>query len=391
MSKKYGLDKYIWVSVVIMAAVLIGIGLYAWHTDQGTSANSNTQAQLIFADSAKGQVYITNDSSQQLSSYSFVKNSYLGFEANDASGDVLFSLNANTPGESFMLLKSGSLKSLPTEVVQRLRLSVTVGASANLYLADSNTALTVACTDPNSTCVLESVNLTSGEATPIVDSGVAQTDPNSPQVFLVGYSAGARSAYLRVIGANKLGNSTSAVYRIDINSKQVTGSYSVPQSAGYAIAVSPDNAKLAYHTPGQSTTVHVLNMSDGQDQNVTINSSSLANLAGAIRWSPDSQKLLVQTQGKTSASPTQSVFISLSKKSVTTLQQIDNSSLGIIYYQDWLDNANVIYQTITTGVAYNYANTNSNTLTFQQNVFNKMTANFNSPGGNLLQVFQIPK
>jgi hypothetical protein len=389
MWEKYKLSSHTRITLAILLLLLVGIPLYAYYVHTGPAGSQTLK--MIFSSFDKGEIYITDSAGKQVAKTTYPKYTRLNFQAASPDGNILVSTGANTAGETFMVLQNSTLKKLSAETVKKLHESTLVGLSHHLYFADESTVLMVVCPAP-AECTLDSLNLGSGEQKTIIKTGLQQATALFPQAFLVGYSE--NQAYLRLNGTNKLGKS-SAVYKIDTTQKKVVSSSIVPASVGYSLSLSPDHTKIAYPMVDakNKTVVHILDLASGKEQKIDWNLGTMPNTE-ALKWSPDSKKILGQTQSfvlppgsKEAAQPIKTGYIDLDKQAVVALQQIADSLYATLVYQDWLDNGTVVYQAQKSSKPGDFTKPTWQTAT--QDISSKKISDLRAPAGDLARVFYV--
>lgn len=394
MLGKYKLSGQSLTSIIIIILVVIGVVVYAvTHSNSHNGAPFTKNSELVFANSAQGQLYITDENGAQLSKTSFTPAGYLSVQAIAPAGGVLASLNTTTPQESFIFARSGTTKTFTGDAAAQLSSSVLAGSSHQFYFTGDSSMLLVSCPDANTDCSLNTLDLSSGDHSKLLDTGIKQTNKTFPVVYLVGYSPSQHSAYLRVSGKNKLGSSINGVYQVDINSKKVVRTIDLTALGNDTAVLSPDASKLAYTSVGakNTTVINVLDIKSNKTQKIPWNQGLLSSQPGTLMWSPDSSKILFQTvnvvipvsAGQTPPS-VKLAYIDLSNNnSVTVLQEVKDPSHETIVGLGWVDKDSVVYQTQTAKTAYDF--TNSTKTTLKQNITTKDTTTLKTPAGDLVR------
>ncbi|MDB5160626.1 MAG: hypothetical protein JWO96_6, partial [Candidatus Saccharibacteria bacterium] len=344
-----------------------------------------------------GQLYLTDNQGKQQPKLAYPKNSYLGFQASSRGGNVLLSINANTPGETFVVLSQGLLKQLPAKTIGELHASSLIGLSHQLYFVDEGSVLAVNCPDAATECTLDRIDLGSGDQKTIIKTGLKQISKVFPQAYLLGFDRDKKIAYLRVDGANKLGRDNSAIYQIDTATQKVIGSSKLPSFLDYSVSLSPDYKQAAYQSidTKNKASVVILNLADGKQQSISWTLSAMPSAPDTLKWSPDGQKILAQTIALNSADAkaapvaVKTAYIDVTGNKVTPLQQIDDSRYGRLTYQTWLDDKTILYQSKKTSEAGNFAKASIQML--KVDIGTKKTSDFKGPTADLFRVFEVTK
>jgi len=383
----------------IAVLVLIGLAIvgYALFGSSGKSGHNYT-SELVYADYNEGNISLADKTGKQTSKSNLPEFNLLNYQAIAPNGGVLVNLNGGMDNESFIFTHNNTQKTFTGDSAKLLSSAVLVQDSHQMFFKDENTVLFTACADSSASCSLHSFNVSNSTNSKLLDTGVKQASQHTPSVYLVGYAPTQHLAYVRVVNsANKFGSSTNAIYEIDINNSKVTRNFNMPPSASSTATLSPDGNKLAYityDTKGNST-VNVLDLSNASVQKVSWNKGPLSTDPGALKWSPDSSKILTQNinivkpsdvaaNDKTQA-PVVIAYIDLtSNNAIHTIQQINDPSQEAIGSLGWLDNSQIVYQMKKSTKVNGLAGTTNQTV--KQKVSGGAATTLQTPSGDLTQV-----
>ncbi len=370
------------ITIAVLALIFIGLPLYyIFHS----SGSSGYQTKMLFSDSPKGQMFITDKNGSQLSKIGFPKLSYPTVQASSAKGNLLISLNASTEGELDLMLQGAVLKQLPEAASQVLSQSIIIGTSHQWFFNGDNSVLTVICPNPDTSCTIVSVDLNSGAKKQIADLGVKQTSNFNPTAYLVGVSTDNKTAFVRLNAANKLGKLNSAIYQVEISSGKALHATKTSEFTSFAMTLSPDKSKVVYQqldTKGKST-LRVMDLATGHDQSVDFSLGTLQEDPSALGWSPDSRYVLVQTQAvltapdsKEKPTPVKTAYLDTKSNNLINLQTISNPQ--ILIKQGWIDSKTIVYQT-----------KNGNELKTVKQKLSGSSGELKTPSGDLVQSYQV--
>ncbi|MBX4199625.1 hypothetical protein KW789_01905 [Candidatus Saccharibacteria bacterium] len=383
------------VTLAVVLLIILAAAGYALFVHNNKTTSHDFVSELVYADPVKGQLYITDKDGKQLSKTAYPKFTSLAYQAVAPNGGVLVSLHSGTDKESFIFTRNNAAKSFPAGATNQLRLASHLQTSHQIFFEDEKNILLVSCADSKTSCVLNRLDLSNDKITKIIDTGAKQANASFPTAYLVGYSSSVHTAYLRIVGAdNKLGKATSAVYKIDTYSSKVTGKVDFPAATSPALALSPDSNKLAYISveSGNKATINILDLEKNKTQKIQWDKGLISTLPGALKWSPDSKRLLVQTisigvsiPGASGKSlPLVVAYIDISKDgSVNVLQEINDPSHQTLSNLGWLDNDTVVYQLKSTSKAYDFSGASNQTL--KLDIGSKSSNPLKVPAGDLLQ------
>lgn len=397
MFGNYKLNVQAKLTLAVVLLIILAAAGYELLVHTSNTANNNFVTELIYADSSKGELYISDKDGKQLSKTSFPKFTSLTYQATAPNGGVLASLYTGTDKESFIFTRNNAAKTFPAGATNQLRSAVRLQASHQMFFEDEKNLLFVSCPDAKTNCSLNRVDLSNDSVSKIVDTGVKQANSSLPVVYLLGYSSSSHTAYLRVVGQkNKLGDTASAIYKIDAYSSKVTGKFDFPAATSPVLSLAPDASKLAYTTVESMTksTINILDLKKNQTQQVKWTKGPLSTAPGSMAWSPDSKKLLLQTisMGSPTASsaatgvslPIVIAYVDVSGDgSINVIQEINDPAHQQVFSLGWLDNDTAVYQLKKTSKNYNFSNASSQT--FKLDVGSKSSNSLKVPSGDLLE------
>lgn len=366
---------------LIAIIVVVIIVLTARGTIGGQSA-----AHLLYTDSNSGTVALTDASDKVLSKNTFAAGALYSFEAAAPGGGILLSTGAGGSSESYVFIdNNGQPKNLAASAVTTLNNAILLDTLHQVYFTSQDTVAFVTCPAGGS-CQLETLNIFSGKTSSIIDTGV-KTATGLVPVYLLGLSQTRTIAYLRIIGSNKLSNSTGAIYQVDLKSRKVVQSTDFSSTIDYSASLSPDAQQVAYRTGGYGTEldIHILNLLSKKDSKIKWIGSEIGSQPGGLMWSPDSTKVLITDlniappPGSPAISKTLTVgYLDSLKMKITSLKTISDLSHNTVTAQGWLDNKDVVYQTAASSKDYDF--TNSTYTTTKQNITSKNTTSIQSYG-----------
>lgn len=344
--------------IIVVLAGFIG----AVFLNRSDTLANQKEARLLFIDRAKNKLKLTDGTGKQLQEVAYPAGSYPNFEAATPKGQILVSLNLGSTEESFLFFKDGKPKTLNNDAVKALRSAAIVGASHQISFSDENTAVYSTCPD---TCKLVSLDVSTGRAKTISDTGVKGLTP--APVYLLGLSGDNKSAFLRVVGANKLGKATDSIYQVDLKTAKVMSEAKLPSDVGYILIPSPDRNSYVYQvgSTGAETTIHVFDLETSKDTAV-----KWGDIPQTFIWSPEGQKVLFYSaqvnlpQDATRTAKDTSIAyldMSKSKKEIIELQNVKDQAVNQVAYADWLDSDTIIYAQNTTSRAYDFTSPTSKT------------------------------
>ena len=385
----YHLSRRRTISLLVIA-MLVAVGVIAFALWNNLApAPSVKSAHPFYADSTKNVMTLTDSAAKVTSTIPYPPNAYVNYEAVAPDGGTLLSLSITTSSGGFIFIKNGKAQTLSDEAIKILRSAIVLDSSHRVSFTGDNTVVLVIC---GSTCKLVNLNLLTGKTVDIVDSGVAPSNVLAP-VYPLGISTDAKSVYLRVIGANKLGKENGALYKVDLNSHNILRVVPMSQDVGYTLSLSPNKSKLIYKLGGNGSPVslHVMDVASGEKTTANWDKGDIADQPSAFHWSPDSSKILFQTiniilppdVSATSAKPIVTAYLDVPKMTVTELQSFNDPSHHNIPYQAWLNISQVIYELDTSSKSYDF--TKPDIKVYSQDISSKKTTNL--PGlGRLTQV-----
>lgn len=371
-----GLVIVVIVVVASLAAVLL----------RGTPAKVTAQkaAHPLYVDSAKDKVTITDSTGKSLSQLPYPANAYVNFEAVSPSGGALLSMSITSTEEGYMLIKDGKNIAPSNQAVKALRTAVVLGTTHRVFFTSEDNVVMVVCGD---TCKLDSLNLISGKSQLITDTGVKPV-AGPVAVYLLGVSGDLKSAYLRVNAANKLSSDKAAVYQIDLASHKVLHTIPVSVEAGYDLALSPDNQKLAYTTGGYGNpvTLNVINLANNKKTSTKWGTAgTIDDSPWSLQWSPDSSKVLfysmdivLPAEAPAATQPLALAYLNIAKNTITDLQTVNDPAFKDIRTAGWLSNSQVIYEQDTATQRYSFDNAAGKV--FAQDVTAKQGKTIEAPG-----------
>lgn len=397
MLGKYKINTQTLPSLSILLLIGLAIIGYVLFSSSNNSSSSANTSELVIANSGSGLIYLTDKSGKQLSKATFPKFSRLNYQAVAPNGGILASMISNTNQESFIFTKSNTIKTYSDEAAKVLGSSASVQSSHQIFFVDERSTVVLTCLNPDTDCLLQRFNTSTGATTKILDTGVKQTNQYIPSVYLVGYAPVQHLAYVRVLNAkNKLGNLNSGIYGVNINNSKVVSSHDMSLLVGLTTSLSPDGNRIAYtaYDNKGNITVSVLNLSSNTTQKIQWSKGQLLTGQGALKWSPDSTKILTQTVnvvlptgvtlGDRVSNPLVIAYIDLAKNnSIHVIQQIKNSTQQTIYSLGWLDNSQIAYQIKKSTKINGLAGTTNQTL--KQNINGDPASSLQVPAGDLLQ------
>lgn len=375
-------------SLAIILVIIIGL-ITVYFVRKTVSSHPAVNVRFLLADNSTDKLTITNTSDKQLYQLKYPLSGYPSFVAAAPDGQLLAGISPGSTQEGFTLGRDNKAAKLSDSVLTSLRSSAIIGSSNQIYFTDNQTVVYLACSD---TCNLTSLNIVTGQTKTVADTGVKSAQPAT--VYLLGLSSDRKSAFIRTMAPNQLGNDASAVYQVDLGSGKVQKETKTPVAAGYDLSLSPDGKSYIYSTGGYNTNIvlHVVDMATGKDTTTKWVKDELGGNPTTFSWSPDSKKVVFATVHITlptdykGGQPRNTVvaYLDTAKKTVTTLQTVVDQSKTMISYTGWLDNGTVVYNQQNTSTANDFSNPSNQA--FKQNITSKQPSRLGS--GQLLSVFR---
>lgn len=356
-----------------------------------TSPSMLATTRLLFADSSASKLIIADSANKPQYQLSYPLYSSPNFAAVAPNGQLLVVLSPGSNQEGFILAQGNKAISLSASLINTLRTSTVVGGSNQIFFSNSSTAIFVACAD---TCKLMSLDIASGRTKAIVDTGAKTAFP--VPAYLLGLSTNNQSAFMRVIGDNKLGKDISAIYQIDLGSGTVLRQINVPIEAGYDVSLSPSRSSYIYWTGGSTTEVvlHVIDVTTAKGTVVKWQKDLLDGELSAFSWSPDGKKVLFASThitlptitAQSNPRNTTIAYLDLTKKTVVNLQTIKDQSRTMVTYLGWLDNDDIVYNQQNSSHSYDFSSPTNQA--YKQNISSKQAIKLGDSSRQLLQVFR---
>lgn len=351
------------IGATIMVFVLL-VGLLLFLNSRQTTDDSVGQqtAIVLFADYSQSKLVVHDRTGREVSKTDFpYPSSYVRHHATSPNGSALLSVGSGTSNEAFFFANRTNKVDFSSEAAAALASAVMLNGRHNILLISEETAVYVTCPE-GQTCRLIRLNIKTGQSDTVTDSGVVSA-PFAP-VYLLGAGSDKKSVYLRVVGANKFGSETSAVYKIDLVSGKAASKTKVALEAGQNLAMSPDKTKLIYKTGGfgQPAELRVIDMSSGKEAKVVWDKAEIANTTDAFQWSPDSQKVLflasesIVRPTAAADNPQRLVYFSLKDNQVRQIISLSQTYSKTITYYNWLDNENIIYKQLIADKENDFTN-----------------------------------
>lgn len=374
---------------IVLVVAMVVVGLILAHPNN-KSAGSIGTAHLLVDDRSKAQISLTDTAGKTTYNISYPKFSYVDYQASSPQGKLLLSSGAGTPTESFLFAVNGKLQSLPAASLKALHSSSYIDNMHDVYFLDENNVVYTTC-DSGSTCKVENLDLSSGKAKQVVDTGAKSLIPQLPSAYLIGLSSDRHLAYVHTMTANKLGKDATAIYAIDLNGK-VKSSWSLPNDAGYSVSLAPDTGHVVFKTGTKSSsTVVNLDLHTKKSSKVKWTKGEIVDQPSTFVWSPDSKKVffwgsdsILPRQKAAATFDINSAYLDITSNQIVDLQTVKDSAHNQVADHGWLDSDNVVYEQNTASQAYSFS---SPTPTiYKQNVKSKAITKFNNLPGILRHI-----
>lgn len=260
--------------------------------------------------------------------------------ANDKFALLLATNGASdTEPAGMLVLRDGRTNTLTPSIAASVQSSTSFARNYGALDRDGH-FLRVEC--QQTSCVMSSLDLTSGSVTPVLTQGYTPAATSSTSLALLGISND-NVAYVAEYAKNNVADPVGTIVALDLSSGAVKKSLIMPKAAAAPATFSPDFSYALFTQSQDNATANLIKWQDGQTTQIT---GAIAS-GQMYLWSPDSKRALFLNNpaGQTSTLG----VITTSSDAQTILKTFATNANTKLIIRGWTSTTTIQYDLTQTG------------------------------------------